>query len=48
MNRFEFEEIIEEFCDDYCKFPSICNEEELMKRCENCPICILLESEVQG
>lgn len=43
MNRFEFEEIVEKFCDDYCKFPNICNEEELMKRCEQCPIVELVE-----
>lgn len=33
------EEIVSEVCDKYCRFPyEISDEEELMKKCENCPI----------
>ena len=33
------DEIASEICDKYCRFPyEISDEEELMKKCENCPI----------
>ena len=44
MSAIDFEEIVEEFCDDYCKFPFTCsNEEDLRERCEQCPIVKLVE-----
>ena len=27
-----------EMCDEYCRFPYECNEEELTKHCEECPL----------
>ena len=33
------EQIKENFCDHYCKYPSECeDDEELMDICENCPL----------
>ena len=34
------EEVRKEMCDDYCKYPHECkDEEELNERCNNCPMC---------
>lgn len=39
MNKTDFENTAERFCDGYCKFPYICRrEEELEAKCENCPL----------
>ena len=39
MSEIDFEKIAERFCDDYCKFPHLCNHEEVMKAvCAGCPI----------
>ena len=32
------EEMAEKFCDEYCRFPYICTQEELDEKCENCVI----------
>lgn len=39
------EELIEKMCDEYCKYPEIKTEEELMDICESCPLNILLEED---
>lgn len=33
------QEVINDVCDNLCKFPSICKtEEELMEHCDECPL----------
>lgn len=40
----DFEKEVETFCDNYCKFPEVCREqEELEEKCNNCPIVKLVE-----
>ncbi len=44
MTNEELEKIVEPFCDNYCKYPRICEEqEELEEKCDKCPICKLAE-----
>lgn len=39
MNDQEYEKLVEPFCDSYCKFPYICNDEEQLETvCAGCPI----------
>ncbi len=40
----DFEKTVEKFCDNYCKYPYTCaDEDELREKCESCPICELVE-----
>lgn len=32
------DDIKAEFCDTYCKMPHECTEDELLEKCENCPL----------
>ena len=44
MSDVEFEKTVERFCDNYCKFPYICkDEEQLHAVCDCCPIVELAE-----
>ena len=44
MTEQEFEKTVEQFCDNYCKFPYICkDEEQLHAVCDCCPIVELAE-----
>lgn len=38
-------EVKEEFCEKYCRYPKILNQEELDKECDNCPINLEEEGE---
>ena len=40
-----FEKEIELFCDNYCKYPSLCSDQDkLEEKCEECPICKIVET----
>lgn len=40
----DFEKEVEQFCDNYCKYPQICKgQDELEEKCDVCPICCLVE-----
>lgn len=39
------EKLKERICDGLCRFPQICNEEELMQKCEHCPLDDLNDEE---
>ena len=39
-----YEETVEQFCDNYCKYPLTCADEDaLAEKCDACPICKLAE-----
>lgn len=39
------EKFIEQFCDDYCKYPSLCSDQDqLEEKCNACPICKIVET----
>ncbi len=43
-SNMDFEKTVEMFCDGFCKYPYTCaDEDELREKCENCPICELVE-----
>lgn len=49
MNDEKFEKLCEPFCDNYCRFPYICTDEEQLETvCEACPIQELAEKAVKG
>lgn len=44
MTTQEFESLREKFCDNYCKYPYICEtEEEIDGICDKCPLNELAE-----
>ena len=38
----EASKVAEEFCDNYCRFPFECEQDDLDEKCDNCPIAKLL------
>lgn len=44
MSDVEFETLVEPFCDNYCRYPRICRDQDkLEEKCEECPICKIVE-----
>ena len=44
MSDVEFEALVEPFCDNYCRYPRICRDQDkLEEKCEECPICKIVE-----
>ena len=44
MDKEKLEKLTGEFCDQYCRFPYICQDEEALETvCENCPMNGLFE-----
>ena len=42
--QIDFEGLVEQFCEGYCKHPdTIRSQEELDEKCEQCPIVKLVE-----
>ena len=40
----DFEKEVEQFCDNYCRYPLICRDQDkLEEKCEECPICKIVE-----
>lgn len=37
-NNQLIDDVIEEMCDGYCKYPMICTQEKLDEHCDNCPL----------
>ena len=42
------EELAEKICDEYCRFPYICTQEQMDEKCENCVLNHLFEGEKNG
>ena len=38
MTQEELEEMLGDLCDNYCKYPNILKFEELLYKCEECPL----------
>lgn len=45
MNDVNFETLIESFCDNYCRYPRICRDQNKSKeKCKECPTCRIIEN----
>lgn len=46
ISDMRLNEVIEAICDDYCKWPDECsNQEELTEKCNDCPLNNILNKE---